>query len=342
MNILRASCNHWTHAMARTPSARNSSVDLLRAGAMLYIVGFWHLDDYSPALNFYNTITLLLTTCVLGLFVFLSGMLVSRHYSIACVTDARRFYLRRMIRIYPMYVLTLLGFLATGITTTGQALKGLVGLNMFVGTAPPTLWFVEMLCFFYLIAPLLLFAYTARRTLLMGVTLSAALGIACRLTQGAVDLRLAQYVLIFAIGIIAGRSERATHGLTGPLPVVCCVFALPLIWTGSTHATGGAAVVVSQAAITAFLPLAFLCARWAAKWLKPSLLRRIAYPSFAVYLIHRLTGGLVCFLYRPTSVLPSLLYLCCLWLPLTYICACAFQRGYDRVCNAIMPHKSAP
>ena len=307
---------------------------------MLYIVGFWHLDDYTTAFSFNNSYTMFLAACVLGLFVFLSGMLLSSRYSIASFSDVRRFYVRRISRIYPMYALTLLGFRVAGLIKKGQVVKGLLGLNMFTGTPTGTLWFVEMLCIFYLLTPLLLYTYTAWKTLLTGTALSSALYLACRLSHGAVDVRLAQYVLIFAVGIIAGKSEHTERVLTNTLAVACCILALPVLWSLRRPLPGAAAVVVYQAAAIAFVPPAFSGARLATKWLSPTLIRSLTYASFAMYLLHRLTGRLVQSLYRPTSAVPALLYLYCLWLPLTYVLAWAFQRGYDRVCDAIMPQST--
>jgi hypothetical protein len=58
-------------------SARDPQLDVLRAGAMLHVVAFWHIDDYSPALQFNNHPNVIATECVLGLFAFISGFLLS-------------------------------------------------------------------------------------------------------------------------------------------------------------------------------------------------------------------------------------------------------------------------
>ena len=201
--------------METTQLKRDVSLDLLRGGAMLYIVGFWHIDDYASALSFKNSYSMFLTICILGLFTFLSGMLLSNRYSIASVPDARRFYLRRIRRIYIMYGVTLLGFLSCDICSKTQVLAGLLGINLFIGTGIRTLWFVEMLLFFYLITPLILYKYTAWKTFLLGIGFSLVLGIASHLSHGAVNIKLAQFFLIFAIGIIAGRSEQTERVFKG-------------------------------------------------------------------------------------------------------------------------------
>jgi peptidoglycan/LPS O-acetylase OafA/YrhL len=316
-----------------SPSARDSRLDLLRGAAMLYIVGFWHLDDYTSAFSFNNSVGELLSVGALGIFVFLSGMLLGRRYSIARVADVGRFCRRRMIRIYPMYVLASLGFMAAGLMTKWQMLKGAFGLNMLTGTAPNTLWFVEMLCLFYLLTPLFLSAYSARKTLVMGVALSLVFAAICHVSRGTVDVRLAHYILIFAIGIMAGRSEHTDRVLTGGPTIACSVYALAILWWQRRQAGGNPAL--DQMTALAFLPPVFWTAGRVVRWVNPVIVAHIAYASFATYLVHRLTGKLARSVYVPTSFWPALLYLYCLWLPVTYGLGWAIQRAYDRLCEAI-------
>ena len=322
--------------MVGTQSGRDSTLDVLRSAAMLYIIAVWHVGDYAIGLPFKNSYTGFLKACFLGLFVFLSGMLLSRRYVIASGSDARRFYLHRVARIYPMYVLTLFGFLAAGLVTGRQLLQGLAGLNVLMGTPTQTLWFVEMLCIFYALAPLFLLRYTARRALVMGLALTLGLQLASCLTHGSVDVRLGQYVSIFAIAIIAGRASRIERVLIATPTVMCSVMALPaLLWLGK-HVASGVAVLVSQVAILAFVLPAFVTARWTSRWLSPAVPRNVAYASYAMYLLHRLTARWLLAICHPTSLWLLLLYLYGLWLPFTYVLARVFQRGYDLFCDVLL------
>ena len=45
---------------------RNIGIDLLRAGSMLYIVGFWHLLEYTRAIDYQNDLTHRLTWIALA------------------------------------------------------------------------------------------------------------------------------------------------------------------------------------------------------------------------------------------------------------------------------------
>jgi peptidoglycan/LPS O-acetylase OafA/YrhL len=298
---------------------------------MLYIVCFWHLDDYAPALHFDNSVTQLLTVCVLGLFVFLFGLTLSGRYRIARPTDVWSFYLRRLRRIYPMYVLAALGFLLAGVTTPQMALKGLLFLNVLTGSSPSTLWFVEMICLFYLVAPLLLYSYKPSRALILGVALSATVLLASRATHGTVDLRLAQYLPMFVGGICMGRYAGRERLLKSTLLFSLSLVVLPLLWWISRGVVDEvAAVGVRQLAILASLPLFFLGADWVARCLPSRFISVISYCSYGVYLLHRLTLKAAVQLYQPDLWWTSLLYLLCLWVPLTYGLAWILQWATDR------------
>ena len=55
------------------------SLDYLRSFSMLYIVGYWHLFNYTDAFPQYsNAVTYTMTLIVLGLFVLISGFLIGR------------------------------------------------------------------------------------------------------------------------------------------------------------------------------------------------------------------------------------------------------------------------
>jgi peptidoglycan/LPS O-acetylase OafA/YrhL len=307
------------------------TLDLLRGAAILYITCFWHLDDYTPALHFNNPVTQLLTICVLGLFVFLSGMLLSGRYRIRHPKDVWSFYRRRLRRIYPMYVLAALGFLLAGITTLQTALKGLIFLNILTGSSPGTLWFMEMICLFYLVAPLLLYSYKPGRALVLGLILSAAVLLISRVTDGTVDLRLAQYLPLFVAGICTGEHVDRGRLLKSKVSLACSLLALPPLYWMSLHVVGEvAAVGVNQLSMLLALPLFFVCADWLARILPSRPISVISYCSFGAYLTHRLLYKAAVAIYQPESWWTSLAYLLCLWGPVIYAFSWGFQWVADR------------
>ncbi|MHB8787524.1 MAG: acyltransferase family protein [Thauera sp.] len=84
----------------------------LRTLSVLYIVGFWHLLNYTSIFPGYaNPVTTRITVVVLGLFCFISGYLCCqqrKHENFS----AKDFYTKKLTRIYLPYLLALCLFLA--------------------------------------------------------------------------------------------------------------------------------------------------------------------------------------------------------------------------------------
>lgn len=328
-----------TQTSARERGRRDAVLDLLRACALIYIVCVEHLDDYTPALNFDNSVTRVATVCILGLFMFISGLLLSRRYHMAALSDVRRFYVRRLLRIYPMYLLASLGFMLAHITSPAMALKGVLCLNVLSGSSPATLWFVEITLWFYLVTPLLLAPVRRVRTsFLIGVALFAVLVLASRVSHGAVDLRLAQYFLIFLAGILAGRSERGMLLVNGAIPALCSVIALSLLWWGSTQVSDLWLFGVRVAAMLVSLPLFFRIAALLVRLVPVRLIAVISYCSFGAYLLHRLVFAAAIHVYQPSLAWTSVLYLLLGTVPVILALGWLFQWCSDRFSDLVSPH----
>ena len=138
---------------------RLAFIDMLRGASILYIVGFWHLMEYTPAFPSYeNPITLRVTVTVLGLFVFLSGWLVGQRVIETSKEGVKIFYIKRFLRIYPLYLGAIGLFFICNLSDKTTLLKASMLISMFDGPAPPTLWFITMFMMFLLVAPLLVCA----------------------------------------------------------------------------------------------------------------------------------------------------------------------------------------
>ena len=146
------------------PAERNNAIDLLRVLCILYIVGYWHLIPYTHWLPGYaNHYTEALKDIALGTFVLSSGLLLARRDLRPRLREVLGFYGRRVVRIYPLYLVALLLFGAAGLASQAVVVNGALLISMFVPPAPPTLWFLTMIVFFYLLAPVLIRAARSRR-----------------------------------------------------------------------------------------------------------------------------------------------------------------------------------
>jgi len=97
-----------TDLIKRTVS-RDPAIDCIRAISMLYVIGITHLDDYASSL-FQSKLDDVLTYLSLGAFVYISGHLLTFRTSLKTPRWVIAFLKKRFLRIYPLYILTLLIF----------------------------------------------------------------------------------------------------------------------------------------------------------------------------------------------------------------------------------------
>jgi len=136
-------------------------LDLAKVIAFIWIVFFWHLVnylsyDYKFKLVVYNDYGHCITRTMLSLFVFLSGLFLSK-YTFLSKVDAYEFYKRRFVRFYPLYVVACITIYFSGdyIPSLKQLLFSILGLSGILSPAVGTMWFMSMMMFFYLITPTL-------------------------------------------------------------------------------------------------------------------------------------------------------------------------------------------
>ncbi|MFN2156497.1 MAG: acyltransferase family protein [Anaerolineae bacterium] len=311
-------------------------LDLLRAAGFLYIIGFWHLLDYSLAPTWHHRPPVqLLTWCVLGVFSYISGWLLSRRYVLDTPARIVRFYGRRFVRIYPLYLVALTAFLRVRLIDVVTYRQGVLLLNMITGRPLVTLWFVTMILLFYALTPAYLYQSTALKTIVLTAALWAGL-VALHLSTGAVDLRLPQYLIPFAGGILAARSPPLARALrdrrwlaASPLVAVATALAFTR-WDDPLLKS-----IVAVLAIAGTLPGFLLVGRVLSERLPVVWIGRISEASFCAYMIHRLTYQAGMALWKPTSLPASLLYLLGILLPATVGLGWLIQRGYDSLVGFI-------
>ena len=310
--------------------SRLAFVDLLRAACVLYIVGFWHLLNYTSALPGYaNPLTTRGVVIVLGLFVFISGQLLGQQKLSLDRAGLSRFFTRRITRIYPLYLGALGLFWATGLIDKLTALKAALFVSMFYGPSPPTLWFITMLLVFYCLAPALILAAGqstrfAARFATLGASLLLILAAAVSLSPAA-DERIVIYFPAFVLGIHCAAPARKRP--RGALLSVLALLAIALSFV-DTHSAEKSLFSI---------PLASLCPLWifslferkAGRFSRHPAIETLSYASFAMYLIHRPVLLTLKSLYFPESGAGQLIYLVLVCLPAIILCAWLIQKGYD-------------
>lgn len=137
---------------------RNSQLDFVRVFCVLWIVGFWHLQNYvSETFQLKGEVLDLcrnITKVVLACFTFLSGYFLSK-YNFNSISDIVFFFKKRFCRFFLLFFTSVgLMFLMRGCNLS-QSFFAICGASLFTSNPIPTLWYFSMLILFYLMPPIL-------------------------------------------------------------------------------------------------------------------------------------------------------------------------------------------
>ncbi|MFT7562114.1 MAG: peptidoglycan/LPS O-acetylase OafA/YrhL [Flavobacteriales bacterium] len=304
-------------------------IEYLRALSVLYIVGYWHLFTYTRYFReYFNPYTNVATLGVLALFVFISGFLLSRSY--ANNKNLIQFYLRRVLRIYPLYALAVLAFSLLAINNNAILVKSLYFMSMLDGPAPYTLWFICMLMLLYLITPLLMFLLRYPLGIPVFAVTVIVLLITTSRTQGGIDLRLLLYFPCFCGGIYCAK-----YGLRGPILNLWTGFLLILMGLAAYNLRGFDRELSALFKVPLILGLAVfvmaLCDRFQSVFVESRVVSFLSYGSFSLYLFHRPVYTQLKVFYFPELLYHQFLYLLLVGLPLAILVSWLLQKSYDKL-----------
>jgi len=323
----------------KTEAKRIASMDFARFACALYIAGFWHireyLDDASKAAfgkAMRTNVAYQTTYCILALFTLLSGYFarVGRGGG-SLGRNVGRFYVKKIIRLYPLFALAAVGMWQIGRITAQQLGHGLSGLGMFNATVPSllTLWYVCMLLMFYLVTPLVGCMDSPWKKAAVVLAIEGLLAVMVHTL--ALDERAMYYWPFFGSGLLlqdAGDVREALKKLSHPVCVVICM-ALAL-WV--EHFLGKDLCAETWIAAPLFamsvLGLGELLTRLPvlAAWAI-----RCGYACFCVYLFHRIGLELM---FRAFGPLPMALAEC-VCIPVCLVAAYLIQWLYDRLVSGL-------
>jgi len=304
------------------------SLEYLRALSILYIVGYWHLFNYTDAFPGYaNPVTGCAVSIVLGVFVFVSGFPNGRPTE----KEIRpiQFYRRRLLRIYPLYAVALLLFYLYGICDAGTALKSLVFVSMFFGPSPYTLWFVTMIMLFYLITPALLGVVEspAKFLLFSGALFLIVFGLEAAFST--MDRKLLVFFPCYCVGIYCSRHGFKTRLVNCPSMLLLFLLWIVLMLFDSDSWTYRQIGNISEVLSCSFL-ISATCYLNEGKFKRSGIISFISYSSFAMYLFHRPIYSTLISLYFPGDGVLQVVYLGTVCLSLVIFTSWGVQKVYDR------------
>ena len=180
-------------------------IDWLRSLCMLYIIGHWHIRSYVDYDVVYTNIEEHLTTCVLATFTFLSGYF-SFSNRINTYTDVLLYYKRKLLRIYPLFVIACVGMFICGYNTKEVTIRAILGIGELSPSFPVTLWYASMLLLFFFLTPYLLFQKNVKARFLTFFLLEITLYVLSLCINA--DGRLFFYWIFYYLGIVYKDNPR--------------------------------------------------------------------------------------------------------------------------------------
>lgn len=310
-------------------STRNAAIDLIRGTSILYIVGYWHLFNYTHAFPGYaNIVTSRLTIIALGLFVLISGYLVEGKTTVPSRHDIFIFYKKKLLRIYPPFIIAAILFYLLGISEGTALAKSAALLSMFSPPAPPTLWFITMLALYYIIAPLLM---TMRSRFSIGTYI---LFVVLILTAGdatlanSIDIRLAIYFPVFATGVLLARHEALLYRLN--IAVIALLLIVSVVISCNQIAPVEQNILSMPLALFGPLLIFVFAMRRNNKIRRHWSIALLSYASLFMYLFHRPLYEIFRHIYAPASGAYQIVYLFVICLPLIVAISWLGQKAYNQ------------
>lgn len=336
--------------------------DRMRALAILIIV-FHHLPAYT--FNYYNLSFLGLDLSVvndlnryfaLGIFTFMSGYLLEYNYPfLKTGTEIRQFLVKRYVRIFPLYAISVLLFILLFRQFIDFNLCTLainfLGLQIVLAKGPcqaiMTLWYIGLVfTYYYLFIIIKKFCDHFKYFFIVLCALSAVI-IGLKLFLGFGDKRLLLYLPIFVSGILVRRYkilEQASaryYALTAIFFFVCCIyygiwlypqvyeqFAKPPLFSfisGEVFVFSNLIMIFFTFSIYGFMSL------FDANEIS-RITRILSYSSYTIYLFHRPIWWLMIKLCHQYKGYLRLAFMILLVIPLTAIVSYYVQHFYDRYC----------
>lgn len=307
-------------------------VEYLKTFSMLYIVGYWHLFDYTSYLPiFLYPASEKLAFITLGLFTLISGFLSGK--SIIKNPKTIDFYVKRIIRIYPMYLVAIVLFFIYNLNDGLTSLKSLFLVSMLYGPAPRTLWFIAMIMLFYIIAPFLVKSAENIKKYFLFVTFVMAVLMIFKLTFKTADIRLFLYFPCFCAGIYC-----AINGIENRLFNIKNAIIVMIVGLLSYLVTTDSGIIEKLKEISWILSISYLIFlagyRSRAKFTNIGFIVFLSYSSYAMYLLHRPIYMTLKSVYFPESGVLQILYLGSFCLVVIALTSWGFQWVNDQLYKA--------
>ena len=337
--------------------------DIMRAVAILIIL-FHHLPDHS--INFYNlnsfginydlsNLNILNRYFGLGTFVFISAFVLTKTNSgLETGKEIKKFFLKRYIRVIPLYVIALLIFLkifANYIAPMNSFsfLAHIFGLQILFASkyCEPvfTLWFVGLIIPYYFVFVVLERYGKQIRSLLSWSVIITLICIMSIYFFGVIDKNFVLYFGIFIAAVICARYNILNKIRNYHMGIVLLTFLLT-IYTyifiiypkisvqgakpGLFSSIGLAAFFLTNILMLSTAIILYKFSRCIVGTICHPLLKLISFSSYSIFLFHRPLWWLMGHIYTPKENISKFSYVTLLGIPLIITCSYYIQKGYNK------------
>ena len=305
---------------------------------MFYIVGILHLTGYTEFAIAQNKAFVSLIWATLGVFTFLSSFLLASKYSFNTGSEVMTFYKKRVLRFYPLFLISSLLLLLIHFNTWPETWKGLLGLSPFWTPQQHTLWYIAMLIGLYLLTPF--FCRGSIKYQLVGFICCMAIILVIDATFHSVDPRVYYYYIVYFAGILSAKYWQSgfLKLINSKYTLLLLSIYLPLF--GYLLMGKGNRILMMCEGYIGIVALLNICA-CVGNVLQSNrtftkVISYLSYASMCAYLFHREVYWMLMALYTPSSNdWYIILYLFFIGVPVTFFLSYYIQRGYDKLVSRI-------
>lgn len=183
---------------------RDYRFDVARAACVMYVI-FSHLYGYVYNVKSACVIPAhaILGDACLGLFTFCSGYLLGSKYKFGVKSGVNvwEFYKKRILRIFPLFVLSAVVLWLIGFNGTRQTLNGLLCISPFVTPRPRTLWYIPVILLCYAVTPFISRDTLKSRIRNSLIVYALLLGVSRLIPT--TDIRLLFNVFMYLVGVVS-------------------------------------------------------------------------------------------------------------------------------------------
>ena len=323
-------------------------IDLLRALTIIIIIWVFHISNYSSVDYISNEFDFILYIS-LGIIIYISGYFLSKHNpNLDTKEKVMTFARKRLLRIYPLYLIALLLFILTYDMDTFEILSHVFLVNTIIGNSVETLWFVSMICLFYFLFPLIVYYSSIKKVILRSLIIFFLFNLLILFSFGnmtdhfiKINYRLIIFWPTFIFGVIIGTSERFSKmiersnviliGLLLSIIIIPIVtFDIIQIFSNNKWLNFGIDTYLWMSFTFFIIPCILFISRLISKYVKNRFIIHMSYISFSLYLFHRIIFVSLLRVYEPESNPMKILYLYLVGTPLIIVFSYILQRFYNK------------